>query len=179
MAVVTDVLRNLEEPGEDRKSTRLNSSHSQISYAVFCLKKKNPERSSPATAWYPPYHRASSFLASSSFAAGHIPASLIPTMLGPLVPAPQRSTSAHARKINTYTWRACERDKNTPSSALARPTRDGPTNCTPINPRAMNSAVRLALAVHPLRTPIGLILFFLMIRHPPRYTFFPKAALYP
>src|SRR2546430_4325301 len=26
----------------DRKSTRLNSSHSQISYAVFCLKKKKP-----------------------------------------------------------------------------------------------------------------------------------------
>src|SRR5688572_32432975 len=29
------------EPRQDRKSTRLNSSHSQISYAVFCLKKKN------------------------------------------------------------------------------------------------------------------------------------------
>src|SRR5256886_3843902 len=28
---------------EDRKSTRLNSSHSQISYAVFCLKKKTTE----------------------------------------------------------------------------------------------------------------------------------------
>src|SRR2546430_3402763 len=28
------------EDGADRKSTRLNSSHSQISYAVFCLKKK-------------------------------------------------------------------------------------------------------------------------------------------
>src|SRR2546430_13097845 len=28
-------------PWRDRKSTRLNSSHSQISYAVFCLKKKN------------------------------------------------------------------------------------------------------------------------------------------
>src|SRR2546427_8356888 len=27
-------------PCQDRKSTRLNSSHSQISYAVFCLKKK-------------------------------------------------------------------------------------------------------------------------------------------
>src|SRR5688572_31803225 len=27
----------------DRKSTRLNSSHSQISYAVFCLKKKNED----------------------------------------------------------------------------------------------------------------------------------------
>src|SRR2546430_10866586 len=31
-----------DEPGRsDRKSTRLNSSHSQISYAVFCLKKKH------------------------------------------------------------------------------------------------------------------------------------------
>src|SRR2546428_1725409 len=28
------------EPYRDRKSTRLNSSHDQISYAVFCLKKK-------------------------------------------------------------------------------------------------------------------------------------------
>src|SRR2546430_8873449 len=28
---------------EDRKSTRLNSSHSQISYAVFCLKKKTTD----------------------------------------------------------------------------------------------------------------------------------------
>src|SRR2546427_4552817 len=31
-------------PGQaDRKSTRLNSSHSQISYAVFCLKKKTKQ----------------------------------------------------------------------------------------------------------------------------------------
>src|SRR3712207_8221127 len=29
-----------EEQDEDRKSTRLNSSHANISYAVFCLKKK-------------------------------------------------------------------------------------------------------------------------------------------
>src|SRR2546430_6893211 len=33
----------------DRKSTRLNSSHSQISYAVFCLKKK--QLTSPSTAF--------------------------------------------------------------------------------------------------------------------------------
>src|SRR2546427_8797475 len=33
-------------PCRDRKSTRLNSSHSQISYAVFCLKKKKPDRGS-------------------------------------------------------------------------------------------------------------------------------------
>src|SRR2546430_13315034 len=31
---------------QDRKSTRLNSSHSQISYAVFCLKKQKPSPSS-------------------------------------------------------------------------------------------------------------------------------------
>src|SRR3712207_7971217 len=29
-------------PSTDRKSTRLNSSHANISYAVFCLKKKTP-----------------------------------------------------------------------------------------------------------------------------------------
>src|SRR5438270_10521393 len=33
---------------KDRKSTRLNSSHSQISYAVFCLKKKKSESPAPA-----------------------------------------------------------------------------------------------------------------------------------
>src|SRR5688572_32595958 len=32
-----------ESEAGDRKSTRLNSSHSQISYAVFCLKKKNKQ----------------------------------------------------------------------------------------------------------------------------------------
>src|SRR2546430_7575665 len=32
--------RIVHDPLQDRKSTRLNSSHSQISYAVFCLKQK-------------------------------------------------------------------------------------------------------------------------------------------
>src|SRR5438034_4052185 len=41
-----------EEPrlyrrGRDRKSTRLNSSHTVISYAVFCLKKKNVRPNAP------------------------------------------------------------------------------------------------------------------------------------
>src|SRR2546430_13214056 len=35
--------------GLDRKSTRLNSSHSQISYAVFCLKKKTKRSTQPAS----------------------------------------------------------------------------------------------------------------------------------
>src|SRR5438105_12134489 len=38
--VSTTLLRRIEASGKDRKSTRLNSSHEWISYAVFCLKKK-------------------------------------------------------------------------------------------------------------------------------------------
>src|SRR3712207_8314906 len=38
---VSCILRLLQT-AQDRKSTRLNSSHANISYAVFCLKKKNP-----------------------------------------------------------------------------------------------------------------------------------------
>src|SRR2546430_8158253 len=45
-------LSTISAPGlrRDRKSTRLNSSHSQISYAVFCLKKKkqNTQNKQPA-----------------------------------------------------------------------------------------------------------------------------------
>src|SRR3712207_8988468 len=35
--------RSDRAPGEDRKSTRLNSSHANISYAVFCLKKSEED----------------------------------------------------------------------------------------------------------------------------------------
>src|SRR3954467_7376 len=38
----------------DRKSTRLNSSHTIISYAVFCLDKKNPADSTPTAPDSPP-----------------------------------------------------------------------------------------------------------------------------
>src|SRR2546429_3374959 len=42
----------------DRKSTRLNSSHGYISYAVFCLKKKKkPEDSSSSRSLHHPYTR--------------------------------------------------------------------------------------------------------------------------
>src|SRR5258708_13186256 len=43
-------------PSRDRKSTRLNSSHQIISYAVFCLKKKTrPTQSARARARHPPH----------------------------------------------------------------------------------------------------------------------------
>src|SRR4051812_49954477 len=38
-----------EDVGEDRKSTRLNSSHMSISYAVFCLKKKKKKNQQGCT----------------------------------------------------------------------------------------------------------------------------------
>src|SRR5438034_4939789 len=39
------LVRASDQPSQDRKSTRLNSSHTVISYAVFCLKKKKIKRS--------------------------------------------------------------------------------------------------------------------------------------
>src|SRR5688572_32767300 len=38
-----DLIEIMDDQAVDRKSTRLNSSHSQISYAVFCLKKKKDD----------------------------------------------------------------------------------------------------------------------------------------
>src|SRR5205085_8907871 len=40
VVIASTSTRSVLTSGKDRKSTRLNSSHSQISYAVFCLKKK-------------------------------------------------------------------------------------------------------------------------------------------
>src|SRR5215216_7621459 len=40
LAALSPPGRSVAGPGRDRKSTRLNSSHQIISYAVFCLKKK-------------------------------------------------------------------------------------------------------------------------------------------
>src|SRR5690348_17575953 len=42
--VYTEGVIERKDPRGDRKSTRLNSSHPSISYAVFCLKKKKQKR---------------------------------------------------------------------------------------------------------------------------------------
>src|SRR5688572_32014051 len=42
-------IRGTADIEKDRKSTRLNSSHSQISYAVFCLKKKKKRQKANST----------------------------------------------------------------------------------------------------------------------------------
>src|SRR2546427_4045127 len=45
----SELRRQLPSGWTDRKSTRLNSSHSQISYAVFCLKKKKKKKKKRST----------------------------------------------------------------------------------------------------------------------------------
>src|SRR5687768_18592323 len=44
-----DAREAVRDLGEDRKSTRLNSSHGYISYAVFCLKKKKKKKKTKDT----------------------------------------------------------------------------------------------------------------------------------
>src|SRR5947207_11266708 len=46
-ARAVDPRRGRRDRPRDRKSTRLNSSHTVISYAVFCLKKKNKQKITP------------------------------------------------------------------------------------------------------------------------------------
>src|SRR5690348_17757959 len=45
---LSETARRLGQSPEDRKSTRLNSSHPSISYAVFCLKKKKNNKTTTA-----------------------------------------------------------------------------------------------------------------------------------
>src|SRR3712207_8458926 len=45
---LADLRRYVHAHMKDRKSTRLNSSHANISYAVFCLKKKTEQVSHPS-----------------------------------------------------------------------------------------------------------------------------------
>src|SRR2546430_8193483 len=61
-----------QDDAADRKSTRLNSSHSQISYAVFCLKKNNSSLLTRTATFlsYAPFLRTPRFLAFSSRPAG-------------------------------------------------------------------------------------------------------------
>src|SRR3712207_7672410 len=53
-------LRELHPGHRDRKSTRLNSSHANISYAVFCLKKKKKQKANQRIIHKKPPHTTSS-----------------------------------------------------------------------------------------------------------------------
>src|SRR2546430_3963222 len=64
MWIPASAQRSRKSRKSDRKSTRLNSSHSQISYAVFCLKKKKLLRSAP--------HQQNIIIFSAMTSHGHI-----------------------------------------------------------------------------------------------------------
>src|SRR5438874_7135345 len=61
--IVRRSVRVPQEPGrrdtKDRKSTRLNSSHVEISYAVFCLKKKKKQQNPPIKLLHHDHHLTS------------------------------------------------------------------------------------------------------------------------
>src|SRR5256885_4584793 len=65
----TDLISRAPLPStrSDRKSTRLNSSHLVISYAVFCLKKKNNISSDTVKAWLLDHYFSSVTLSSPGY----------------------------------------------------------------------------------------------------------------
>src|SRR3712207_7833982 len=58
-----DLRRRRADEHQDRKSTRLNSSHANISYAVFCLKKKKKKMQQQRTTSTFDYHHITTLLA--------------------------------------------------------------------------------------------------------------------
>src|SRR5256885_2740059 len=83
---------------KDRKSTRLNSSHLVISYAVFCLKKKNKTNCSTARTSRTSSRRAG-ILTSAPMQPQAYPCTSATTRY------PRRSTSASTRDLATKLYR--------------------------------------------------------------------------
>src|SRR2546430_3741244 len=75
----------------DRKSTRLNSSHSQISYAVFCLKKKKKKHQMIARARKLPIARTWRLIVVTSYCS-HVLSVSPPRELGGPRPTSRRGT---------------------------------------------------------------------------------------
>src|SRR5437764_2900712 len=57
MHQIDEIVNDFVAPALDRKSTRLNSSHRCISYAVFCLKKKKPTHNASGGSCVAPTHQ--------------------------------------------------------------------------------------------------------------------------
>src|SRR5690554_7342195 len=95
---VSDIFED-QRLASDRKSTRLNSSHVRISYAVFCLKKKKKNISNPLSENPQPLPRLPSSTPSSIFS--------VPTnCAAPSLPIPPRTHTYHFPSTiqSTYPW---------------------------------------------------------------------------
>src|ERR1017187_1988760 len=93
--------------GIDRKSTRLNSSHRCISYAVFCLKKKKPPHSSDFSSLFaattlplPSMHHAAWHYRASYHQPCLTDTSLAPTLSPCLLSIGQSLSSGHRRSFS-------------------------------------------------------------------------------
>src|SRR5690554_1141819 len=135
----------------DRKSTRLNSSHVRISYAVFCLKKKTRSASCCASASRKNARRRRRAVCSRLSAPAGMGASRI------VQGRPRRAASAATHSASasdsaprslSFTGIACAA-KPSSTSAWSRQTKSAPPD-----------------------------FFFLMIRRPPRSTLFPYTTLF-
>src|SRR5688572_23225066 len=149
----------------DRKSTRLNSSHSQISYAVFCLKKKTPclARRSRAS---PPRARGTAdvgTLASAglrrSAQCREIPIRRRPGHVVPVVDGARQGRGV-VRAPPELLGSRCGSQVGPPGLALGAPPH------------------RVAQPARRQDEPACPLLFFLMIRRPPRSTLFPYTTLF-
>src|SRR2546428_8981446 len=94
VGILPNVIYN-RDPLRDRKSTRLNSSHDQISYAVFCLKKQK-------SAYPPPCERAPSLPACFARSPGASTSPIDRSRRRPLLrgPPPIRSFRSSAPSIS-------------------------------------------------------------------------------
>src|SRR2546423_2159645 len=138
----------------DRKSIRLNSSHSQISYAVFCLKKKKSARRRAARVRHPRHHR--SFLhpphrdhrqRSRVVAAG---VAVLP--MGELELQTQRAGAAAAAPVRSITRR--NRHHSADRLFPSRPDRVGdssriPVDVTQLEVKIYGSSVRFPVRLQP------------------------------
>src|SRR5690348_14694406 len=144
---------------QDRKSTRLNSSHPSISYAVFCLKKKiktlNPL--SPSTGTLEPLQAT---LADGMMLLGALCGAW---MLG------RQERDSHLR---------CARFLPDRREAKAALQDQESKQVSEAQRKRKVRGVQIVVVEFALSREVGHLFFFLMIRRPPRSTLFPYTTLF-
>src|SRR5690349_7908151 len=160
----------------DRKSTRLNSSHVEISYAVFCLKKKMRNRAHSLRAAHPTLKRFSSAqayairLRCSADEFVHQVLAMLRCRRIVEVCDLARTTCK-----DDLTWAG-------PLPRLAGeneplPSHHGLLSDAPMLPKRFKVSVAHSIDWEDITKPLRFI-FFLMIRRPPRSTLFPYTTLF-
>src|SRR5690348_4682947 len=150
----------------DRKSTRLNSSHPSISYAVFCLKKKNPRRK--VVSWAGPE--------GASGQIGYDRLILTAGSVNKLLPIPGIVDYAHGfRSIADAMYLRDHITRQLELAEVANDPAEREARCTFVVVGAGYTGTEVTAHGQLLTTRL---VFFLMIRPPPRSTLFPYTTLF-